>query len=366
MNAGSIAAFLADPDRPEAPDVLDSVAFETIRDQGVAPLLYRTLRDRRLLEAQPEAFQQWLVGTARDETLLEAIRHDETVRVIERLVGEGIHPLLFKGSALAYTCYPEPWLRPRLDTDLLIRPDDLRKATRAFESIGYARGMRTSGEHVTHQCTYTSTARGPLMAFDVHWKLADPQVFADLFSYDELAREAVEVPQLGPKAKALSDVHALIVACMHRVAHHYDREILILLYDIDLLARRLSSAEWVQVARVAAEKRICAVTARGLDLAVRLLRSPVPPNVTDALAHPSAFEPTAAYLRSDLRKIDVLMSDLRELKGWRQRLTLVREHLFPPPAFILRSYGKSQTLLLPLLYLHRVFSGAHGWFKTIR
>jgi hypothetical protein len=365
MNAGSIAAFLADSNWT-TPALLDPGECDALRDQGVAPLLYRTLKDRRLLQAQPEAVQQWLAGIARDETLLEAIRRDETIRVLDRLAAEGVRSLLFKGTALAYTCYPEPWLRPRLDTDLLIRREDIARTTKAFESIGYTRAPRTSGKHVTHQFTYTTTSRGPQMAFDIHWKLADPQVFANLFSFDELDREAVIVPELGAKAMALSDVHALVVACVHRVAHHYDREILILLYDIDLLTRRLSLAEWNEVTRVAAEKRIRAVTARGLDLAVRLLGSPVPPAVADALARTSDLEPSAAYLRADLRKIDVLLSDLRQLKNWRQRFTLVREHLFPPPAYMLRSYGQRRPLLLPFLYLHRILSGARGWFRTIR
>ena len=47
--------------------------------------------------------------------------------------------LVFKGTALAYTCYPEPSLRPRLDTDLLIRRADREDGVAGVSSVWDAR-----------------------------------------------------------------------------------------------------------------------------------------------------------------------------------------------------------------------------------
>jgi hypothetical protein len=218
---------------------------------------------------------------------------------------------------------------------------------------------------VTHQFTYVNTRHGLPLAFDVHWKLSDPQPFADLFSFGELADEAVPVPALAPAARALGHEHALLVACTHRIAHHFDRTILIDLCDIDLLTRRLGPAAWERVVALATGKRISKVTLRGLDLASNLLGTSIPGHVRQALASSSADEPTSGYLSEGFRKVDVLKADLRAL-GWRDRFTLVREHLLPPPSFVLRSAGQTRPALLPALYLLRIARGAHAWFRPLR
>ena len=56
--------------------------------------------------------------------LLEILQRRETVTVLEALTQRGIRPLLMKGAPLAYTHYRSPHLRPRGDTDVLIRRVD--------------------------------------------------------------------------------------------------------------------------------------------------------------------------------------------------------------------------------------------------
>jgi hypothetical protein len=63
----------------------------------------------------------------------------------------------------------------------------------------------------------------------------------------------------------------------------------------------------------------------------------------------------------DVRKVDILASDLKALPGWRQRLRLLREHVFPPAGYIRRRYAVSSPLALPALYAHRFVTGAFKW-----
>lgn len=364
--AEKLAAWLRPQGSPPlSPPPLDAEVCEQLHEQGVGPLVYRALCERRLLDIQPPLVRDELTRLHREEAILEPFRREEVARVLDALEGAGVRALVFKGTALAYTCYPEPWLRPRLDTDLLIRRGDVETACRVFERLGCTRTLRTAGEHVTHQLTYVSAQHGLHIAFDVHWKLSDPQAFVDLFSFEELEREARPVPALARAAKALGDEHALLVACTHRVAHHYDREVLIDLYDIDLLARRLGGRAWDRVVTMATAKRIRQVTLRGLELASSRLGTEVPDRVRRELSSPTAQEPTTAYLATGLRKIDILRADLAQL-GWRGRLRLLREHLFPSPAFVLRSFGRTQPLLLPALYVIRIARGASAWFRPLR
>ena len=361
MSAAALAAVLRHPALNRS---LDASLVEAAREHGVAALLYAALHDGGSLNTQPAAVREQLMRVVRESTLVEGDAHRAALRAVDALARAGVRPLVFKGAALAYTLYSEPWMRPRADTDLLVRRGDVDTVSRVFESLGYALAVRTSGELVTNQVTYVSS--GSIgRVFDVHWKIGDPQVFADLFSYDELEQDAIALPALGPGARMFCDVHALLVACAHRVAHHYDRDILIFLADIDGLARRLDEAAWDRVATLAESKQIRAVTARGLDLAARYFDTPVPATVRNRLSVDIGAEPTARYLSPRLRKVDILLSDFTRL-GWRARLKLIREHLLPPPSFVLRSYGRTNRLLVPPLYLHRIIRGLSAWFRPIR
>src|SRR5207247_9216068 len=79
----------------------------------------------------------------------------------------------------------------------------------------------------------------------------------------------------------------------------------------------------------------------------------------------SSEEPSSAYLETGLRRVDILRADLRAL-GLRNRVKLLREHLLPAPAYVLRSYGQTRRELLPFLYLIRIARGASGWFRPLR
>ena len=363
--AQTLAAYLRPSDAPAVP--LDPVLSSHIRDHGIGPLLQRAMRERGVLNAQPGAIRDELARLSREEALIEPFRREEAERTLDALAAAGVPAIVFKGTALAYACYPDPSLRPRLDTDLLIRRQDVDAASRVFERLGCTRTLRTSGQHVTHQFTYVRTRLGLSFAFDVHWKIADPQPFADLFRFEELDRDAKPLAGLGPHARTLSSEHALLVACTHRVAHHYDREVLIDLCDIDLLAGALDAPAWVRVANLAFAKRIRRVVARGLELTSERLGTAIPAGVLDALTanDGGGAEPTAAYLTAGFRKVDILAADLREL-GWSDRLQLLGEHLFPPPAFVLKSFGRTQPILLPVLYTVRIVRGAGAWFRQLR
>ena len=363
--AEALATYLRAPAPPVRAIPLAPEISSHIRTHGVGPLVYRAMRDHARLDAQPAAVRDELARLARQEALIEPFRRAETERVLGLLAAEGVPVLVFKGTALAYTCYPDPALRPRLDTDLFIRREDITPVSRVFDRLGYARTLRTSGEHVTHQFTYVGSRHDLQLAFDIHWKLSDPQAFADLFTFEELNRDARSIPALGSHARTPCAEHALLVACAHRVAHHFDQEFLIDLCDIDLLARTLDQSAWRRVASLAAARRLRRVVLRGLQLAADRLGTPIPIDVHAALAAAGEAEPTAAYLVGGLRRVDVLRADLQAL-GWRDRLHLLREHLFPDPTFVLRSFRSTQPAMLPAFYVIRIARGARSWFRPLR
>ena len=52
-----------------------------------------------------------------------------------------------------------------------------------------------------------------------------------------------------------------------------------------------------------------------------------------------------------------LASDFRALPTWANRFALLKEHLLPPPSYMLKKYGIRNRTILPLLYAYRAVKG---------
>jgi hypothetical protein len=297
--------------------------------------------------------------------LVEAVVHAESVAVLCALHARGLRPIVFKGGALAHTIYRRPHLRPRTDTDLLIPRSALPVVDQAFAALGYRKPVETSGELVTHQCHFEK-AQGPglLHAWDVHWKISNAQAVADALTFEEIGRDAVPIPSLDSVA-APSTFHALLLACLHRVAHHADAPDLLWLLDIHLLAGRMPHEEWPRFIALARSRAVWAACARSLAQTRDLFRTALPPFVVDAVDEP-VDDPSARLLAPGLRQVDVLRADLAALPTWSARWRLIREHAFPPAAFMAARYGVHRPAALPWWYVRRICQGGPKWFRRIR
>jgi hypothetical protein len=337
---------------------------------GLQALLCAQLRSSNCGSSWPSDLRQALTAEAAAQAAREILQGQETVRVLEALTQRGVKPLLMKGVPLAYTHYRSPHLRPRGDTDVLIRRVDRETAGSVLAGLAYTRRNLTSGELVSYQYTWSRLDRhGTTHVIDLHWRVSNSQMFAKALSYDEVANSSIAIPQLG--GRALAPVHALLLACMHRVVHitapyfvddsvHYgDR--LIWLYDIHLLVSRMPPQELMRFARLAAEKKLSTICLDGLRRSQRCFATVLPAEIVEVLSNGSAPEPSARYL--DPGRLRQLVTDIRSLSNWPDRLRLAREHLFPPAEYILKKYAVSQRAWLPALYLRR---GMQGIWRLIR
>jgi hypothetical protein len=309
-----------------------------------------------------------LLQDVRRQSVVDAIRNSEAARVIAALAAsEGARPVLFKGAALAHSHYPESWLRPRLDTDLLISAASVRAAFEVLGSLGYEQATSTSGALVTYQASFARSDNFDVAHYlDIHWKVANWQVVADVLSHDEIAARAIPLPALGPAARAACGTDALVLACLHRAAHHRDSEVLLWLYDIHLIACSLSDADWTAALTIAERGSVKAVCARGLALAIDRFDTPVPADITRQLERwrrEAVREPSSVYLSKNLRLVDGLISDLRSLHV-RAGMRLIAEHLFPPAEYMKKRYGARSRLSMLLVYARRIVAGLPKWFAT--
>lgn len=349
-------------DWPQDADPADQERFvAACVAHGVAPLVYHCLHQSPTWPAWPDHIRTTLAHLGRVHTALPVLFEQELVRVLAALADHGVHALLMKGAPLAYTHYESPSLRPRCDTDVLLHPRDVVTAEQVLTTLGYDRLTMMSGALVTHQYTYVKADRhGVRHAYDMHWHISNTPLFANRLSFDELASRAISVPSLGEGALTLTPVHALLLACLHRVAHHQNSDRLIWLYDIHLLVSSMLPAELAEFPRLAAAKQLQAVCGSSLKLASQCMGTPLPEDfmpLVYAADKAAPDEATARYLDSDQRHWHLLLADLGALADWTSKCRFLWQSLFPPATYILHRYNVTNRILLPMLYIHRTIRG---------
>jgi hypothetical protein len=340
-------------------------AVETARRHRVHLLLAASIES--CSELHPDLSHELKLSAAMD-----AAREQELRRLLSALVADDVDVLLLKGAGLAYTVYPAPHLRPRVDTDLMLRYTSLARAEQVFSTLGWVRSVEPERELSAAQRHYVKPGPcGTTDHLDVHWKISNPRVFADALSFEELLTRSIDVPALGTSARTLAYPDALFLACLHRVAHHDDARDLLWLWDIHLLVARLSRAERAAFVALAARESMCTVCCRGLELASQMFDADVAAHLDAAVAADLIAELRAiaspgersAQFVGGVRPADILSADLASLGGWGARAALLGEHLFPSPAYMRSIYPRCPSALLPFAYAHRIVRGIPAWFE---
>jgi len=340
---------------------------------GVTMLLYRQLEAARNRDDCPKSVLDSLRFAARLAAARELLRRRAVEQLLNELADRGVSPLLMKGTALAYSLYPAPELRARADTDLLLRKADRAVAAKVFRALGYEQSNSIAGDWVSSQASWLKTDEFAVTHnFDVHWRISNFPVFSERLTFDELWPSSLPIAKLGPHARGLGAIHALLLACMHRLGHrqapyyvnnvaHRDGNRLIWLYDIFLLGSTFDDSQWQTLATTARQKGLQEVCLDGLLAAAEAFGAVAP-------------EALLASLRSTTNRGDVPIAgfssspwlwelwQIRQVNGWRQRANLIGEHFFPAASYVLEKYHTRHRSLLPLLYLHRA---AHGLLKRL-
>ena len=340
-------------DWPSAATSDDAAQFvESIEQNGLGPLVYARLSDWPIRSRLREIAIHAAAG--------ETSRLADVRAVLAAFERNSIRVLIIKGTGLAYDIYPSPELRPRGDTDLLIAEFDLEKVRTILHRRGYTSPLTSGDTLAIRQQSFTRGGH----VYDVHWDVANSPVVRDALPFEELLVRAIAVPRIAPNALAPSHVDALLLACIHRVAHHHDIERLIWLYDIHLLRETMSADDHARFWRLAAERGVVAICERSIELADEWFALAAHDRARDWLIEEERArdEPSAAFLDAGRTRGAVLSGDLKAL-SWRGRMRRMRELALPPIGFMRQSFPSAPTAALPALYVWR---GARGVLRLLR
>jgi hypothetical protein len=342
---------------PSDVDAMWELATRRSVDEMFAALLDRTA-DGVVPELRARAQARLRTATAR-----ELLRERDLRDITAALRDAAVRALLVKGAGLAYTHYDDPRLRPGDDVDLLIAAADIDAADTALAAIGFRRQVEPDATLASFQRHYVRGGDGDIeRCLDLHWRVSNRHVFADAVQFEPAWAGSIPVEALGPAARTLGLVDALVLACAHRTGHHPGHGDLLWLWDIHLLAGALTADAWEELADRATVARMAAVVAHGLRSAHERFGTPIEPRLFDRLNAVSG-EPSARFIGGAGTQVTLLRSDLSAAGSLSRRLRLLGEHLFPSADYMRKRYPGWPVALLPLAYVHRVLRGAPGWFR---
>jgi len=210
----------------------------------------------------------------------------EAQRVLGVLHDAGVPVLLLKGLALLATVYRRPGLRPMGDIDLLIRPEDVERATKALTRIDCRRGAEFVRDDFFPRYYYETEwiTRSPRpVRIDLHVRPFRPLRAACTVPDDALWHDATPITVGDSPAWIPEPSRLLIHLCAHAAFHGCER--LIWLHDIHRFMRQLAEQlDWDRFLSLTKSWRLVLPVRTAIRACVHTLGTDVPRDVGQALA----------------------------------------------------------------------------------
>lgn len=290
---GTLLRLLSGADADPTPDLRESewaALFELAAEQRVSTLLLDRLAPGAAAQRKfDELTRECRRITARNL----GIQHTLTT-VLASLEAAGVATVLLKGAHLCRGVYRHAGLREMNDLDLLIRPDDVIRASGVLHALGYAfmtpftpTAEFIGGHHVPRML---KPGAAPV---ELHVAITPPTAQLRL-DIEDLWRRAVPV-ETGSRHFVLSPEDLVLHICVHAAYTHSAEFGLRPLCDIQQIVRVFPALDWTAVGDRAREWRAARGTFLTLHLAAECLGACIPTRVLDDL-RPAGFDTAMAQL----------------------------------------------------------------------
>jgi hypothetical protein len=336
--------------------------LERITYHGIQAMVWTEIQQSDWPTAARERLHALSMASARWE-----LGHSHAVgRVLERFARASIGHLLFKGTALAYSCYPNPVHRFRSDTDILVPMQDRDAAMAVLQEQGFNPGS-PSEEQVYYQQTFRLTdACDAVHAIDLHWKFSNSELLAGLFNYGELLDRAETARVGGVLVNVPCKTDAVLIACLHTAVHDYvpywingksytGGARLIWLYDLHVLVSHFRLQDWDDLTEQAVARGLGEICVSVLEDVREKFGTVMFLEGLEAMLGDSKGRATS-YLRS--RPLRRMWMDIAACSSWQEKFLYTKRLFFPSEAYMRHKYA-NDTQWLALLYLRRSLEGLY-------
>lgn len=336
------------PANSDAASVLLAIDYH-----GVAGLL-----NDRVLSAWPDPVCDNIRRRAIAQAMWELRHRSFWIDLLERFQQKEVRSLFLKGTAFAYELYPNPSDRARGDSDLLVPTEHLDRARAALNEARFVR--EPASDNPDAQESWVAQCEdGSRHVIDLHWQVLNAPALYGLLSFDDIATSQRPLPRLSKLARSPSFAMMFAHACVHRSIHdcspyfvgrrtYFGGDRLIWLFDLALLGRAMTDADWQALADFAVEKGISGICLEGIRAAEERFGAFCPEAVRTELSGRGS----RLYLRSG--QLGRAALDLWAVPGPAAKSRYALARLLPSARFMRDKYGAGPSKPLPLLYLRRV------------
>jgi hypothetical protein len=307
-----------------------SVLLALAEEHGVLSLLAARLRECGD-DIVPAEIRQKLQERHRAQLFFTLSLSAELFRLLERFAAAGIETLLVKGPVLSAQAYGDPGLRQYIDLDLLVRQDDILRATELMMGAGYEPDVPLSAIQAGKiPGEYLFTRPNTKLLVELHTEHTF-RYFPRPLPLDRFFERQIRVPLDAHEVPALSVEDELVLICIHGAKHFWER--LMWIADVAALASRQTCIDWDRAMAAAREVGAARMLCVGLRLAADLLNTPLPEKVAAEVRADAAAGQLAVQIAGWLPAAGYAPPTLFKRARFRMRM---RGGLFAGAAYLLR------------------------------
>jgi len=363
--ARTLAAILRREPPPSWPAGLDGDAgqiAQRIAFHGIALLIAQT---PGALDSWPPALARALREQAGIQTFWETSHRAAIAPLIEALAAAGIPAIITKGTALAYSVYPDAAARRRGDTDILVQGACRRQVRQVLRACGFA---EVSDVKALQESWQRDTAIGFAPAVDIHWRINASAAVSQMLERGLRFDKTIPLNRLSPNARGVGPVDNLILTAINRGAHAvfgynvgpermFEADRLIWAMDVHLLTGQFVSGDWDDLVERASLTGAAGMVRASLAFARRTLGTVVPEGIDAALARVPADHGLGAYFRL-ASHVHRLQHDLAACGSIGEKARVLRYVAFPSGDFLQSRFPDAEGWPRPILHLRRWIEGA--------
>jgi hypothetical protein len=258
----------------------------------------------------------------------------------------GIRVLFLKGSAMAWSVYPDPVLRAFADIDILVVPESLNSAWEILESLEYKSMEKIfdiSKESQIEELFAYDNKKEDRLLIELHWDLHCFSGIKNKDTVNDLFSRSIKVKVPSFSIETPDHVDKLIHSALHMFLNHAHDIRLNWIFDIALIAKQLKVPyDWQML-----QERSVSWNARyAVELALKMAELWTDFKIPDAFSNFS-FWPEPSEVESvnwhnvklkDKSCLNLLALRMPQNLNCFKKLHYYCRSLFPPAIYIRKKY----------------------------
>lgn len=337
-------------------------AFRLLSGHGILPLLYWKIKQLNQQNGLPDG----VLGTMRQAFLRgvqeSLLMENQILEIARALDGKGVVYRILKGPGLAQTVYPDKALRPSGDIDILILPRQFLEARQALEEIGYACRAKNFEQSGWFAKDEGFIKEGAAFKLELHFNILAWPRMRRHWDVEAFFQQSTDFALSGGyPVHALQAADALIHSILHLFVGHQDQERLIWLYDIALLADKLSkTGQWPMALELSRKRQVLLAVEYGLEMTKQWTPLQIPQECRDYFRR---YQPTAVEKRDWEIARNIKSGILNKLRmywteetGLPDKLRITFMLAFPSPEHVKDHFRPSHPFMIFSSYFRRILN----------